>query len=271
MSGEARSRSEIDLPGVQKELARKIAGTGTEVVVVLMNGRPLSIPWLTENVPAILEAWFLGIGSGNAIADVLFGDYNPGGKLAVTIPRSVGQIPYFYYHKNTGRPSSVEDLFTSRYFDLPITPLYPFGHGLSYTEFKYSKLKIKNKKVKTNDSLEISFSIKNTGKIAGSEVIQLYIKDVVASIAPPVKKLVGFKRIYLENGEEVKINMKMPINLLGFYNKEMKKVLEPGEVKIMIGSSSEDIRLDDSFTIEGKVSEIDEAEIYYSEISVNSD
>jgi len=272
MSGEARSRSEIDLPGVQKELAEKIVGTGTKVVVVLMNGRPLAIPWLAENVPAILEAWFLGIQSGNAIADVLFGDYNPGGKLAVTIPRSVGQIPCFYYHKNTGRPASDElNQHTARYFDLPVTPLYPFGHGLSYTEFKYSKLKIKNKKVKANDSLEISFSIKNTGKIAGSEVIQLYIKDVVASIAPPVKKLVGFKRIYLENGEEVKINMKMPINLLGFYNKEMKKVLEPGEVKIMIGSSSEDIRLDDSFTIEGKVSEIDEAEIYYSEISVNSD
>jgi len=265
MSGEARSRSEIDLPGVQKELAEKIVGTGTKVVVVLMNGRPLAIPWLAENVPAILEAWFLGIQSGNAIADVLFGDYNPGGKLAVTIPRSVGQIPCFYYHKNTGRPASDElNQHTARYFDLPVTPLYPFGHGLSYTEFKYSKLKIKNKKVKANDSLEISFSIKNTGKIAGSEVIQLYIKDVVASIAPPVKKLVGFKRIYLEDREQVKVNMKMPVNLLGFYNKKMKKVVEPGEFELMIGSSSEDVRLNSSFTVEGKVSEIDEAEIYYS-------
>jgi len=272
MSGEARSCSEIDLPGVQKELAEKIVGTGTKVVVVLMNGRPLAIPWLAENVPAILEAWFLGIQSGNAIADVLFGDYNPGGKLAVTIPRSVGQIPCFYYHKNTGRPASDElNQHTARYFDLPVTPLYPFGHGLSYTEFKYSKLKIKNKKVKANDSLEISFSIKNTGKIAGSEVIQLYIKDVVASIAPPVKKLVGFKRIYLEDREQVKVNMKMPVNLLGFYNKKMKKVVEPGEVRIMIGSSSEDIRLDDSFTIEGKETEISESEIYYSETSVSSD
>ncbi len=268
MSGEARSRSEIDLPGVQKELAKNIVNTGTKVVVVLMNGRPLAIPYLSENVPAILETWLLGIQSGNAIADVLFGDYNPGGKLAVTIPRSVGQIPCFYYHKKTGRPAT-DDItrHTSRYFDLPVTPLYPFGHGLSYTEFKYSKLKIKNKKVKANDSLEISFSLKNTGKLSGSEVVQLYVKDIVASVAPPVKKLVGFKRIYLEGGKEAKVNVKMPVNLLGFYNNEMKKVVEPGEVEIMIGSSSEGIRLDDSFTIEGKVSEIDDSEIYYTEVS----
>jgi len=270
MSGEARSRSRIDLPGVQKKLAKSIVGTGTKVVVVLMNGRPLAIPWLDGNVSAVLEAWFLGIQSGNAIADVLFGVYNPGGKLAVTVPRSVGQIPCFYYHKNTGRPASIENLYTSRYFDLPITPLYPFGHGLSYTEFKYSRLKIENKKVKANDSLEISFSIKNTGKMAGSEVFQLYIKDVVASVAPPVKKLTGFKRIYLRSGEEAKINIKMPVNLLGFYNVEMKKIVEPGEVKIMIGSSSEDIRLDDSFTIEGKVSQIDESEVYYSSVKVEN-
>jgi len=268
MSGEARSRSRIDLPGVQEKLAKNIVGTGAKVVVVLMNGRPLAIPWLDENVSAILEAWFLGIQSGNAIADVLFGMYNPGGKLAVTVPRSVGQIPCFYYHKNTGRPASIENLYTSRYFDLPSTPLYPFGHGLSYTEFKYSRLKIENKKVKANDSLEISFSIKNTGKMAGSEVIQLYIKDVVASVAPPVKKLTGFKRIYLRSGEEAKINIKVPVNLLAFYNIEMKKIVEPGEVKIMIGSSSEDIRLDDSFTIEGKVSQINESEIYYTEVSL---
>jgi len=271
MSGEARSRSEIYLPGVQKKLAKSIVGTGTKVVVVLMNGRPLAIPWLDGNVSAVLEAWFLGIQSGNAIADVLFGVYNPGGKLAVTVPRSVGQIPCFYYHKNTGRPASIENLYTSRYFDLSITPLYPFGHGLSYTEFKYSRLKIENKKVKANDSLEISFSIKNTGKMAGSEVVQLYIKDVVASVAPPVKKLTGFKRIYLRSGEEAKINIKMPVNLLGFYNVEMKKIVEPGEVKIMIGSSSEDIRLDDSFTIEGKETEIGESEIYYTEVEVNRD
>ncbi len=268
MSGEARSRSEIDLPGVQKKLAKSIVGTGTKVVVVLMNGRPLAIPWLDENVSAILEAWFLGIQSGNAIADVLFGVYNPGGKLAVTVPRSVGQIPCFYYHKNTGRPASIENLYTSRYFDLPSTPLYPFGHGLSYTKFKYSKLKIKNKKVEAGDSLEISFTLKNTDKVSGSEVFQLYVKDVVASVAPPVKKLAGFKRIYLRSGEEAKVNIRMPVSLLGFYDKEMKKIVEPGEVKIMIGSSSEDIRLDDSFMIEGKISEIDESEIYYSEVSI---
>jgi beta-glucosidase len=267
MSGEARSRSRIDLPGVQKELAENILGTGTKVVVVLMNGRPLAIPFLSENVPAILETWFLGIQSGNAIADVLFGDYNPGGKLAVTVPRSRGQIPLFYFHKNTGRPASPENKYTSKYIDIPVSPLYPFGHGLSYTEFKYSGLKIKNKKVKANDSLEINFSLKNTGKMPGSEVVQLYIKDVVASIAPPVKKLVGFKRIYLGRGKEAKIHAKLPVNLLGFYNKEMKKVVEPGEVKIMIGSSSEDIRLDGFFTIEGEETEISETEIYYTEVS----
>ena len=273
MSGEARSRSEIDLPGVQKELAKEIVGTGTKVVVVLMNGRPLAVPWLAENVPAILETWFLGIQSGNAIADVIFGDYNPGGKLTVTIPRGVGHIPCFYYHRNTGRPASVEDeeaRHTSRYFDSPITPLYPFGHGLSYTEFKYSKLKIKNKKVKANDSLEISFSLKNTGKTEGSEVIQLYVKDVVASIAPPVKKLVGFKRVYLEDGEEVVLSVKIPANLLSFYNKEMKKIVEPGEFKIMIGSSSEDIRLDESFAVEGEETEIDDSEIYYAEVELTN-
>ncbi len=267
MSGEARSRSEIDLPGVQKELAKNIVDTGIKVVVVLMNGRPLAIPYLSENVPAILETWFLGIQSGNAIADVLFGDYNPGGKLAVTIPRSVGQIPCFYYHKNTGRPATEGvTRHTARYFDLPVSPLYAFGHGLSYTEFKYSKLKIRNKKVKANDSLEITFSLKNTGKLSGSEVVQLYVKDIVASVAPPVKKLAGFKRIYLNSGEEAKVNVKMPVNLLGFYNKEMKKVVEPGEIKIMIGSSSEDIRLNDSFTIEGRETEVDESEIYYSSV-----
>jgi beta-glucosidase len=271
MSGEARSRSEIGLPGVQKKLAKQIVETGANVVVVLMNGRPLAIPYLSENVSAILEAWFLGVQSGNAIADVLFGRYNPGGKLAVTVPRSVGQIPCFYYHKNTGRPASIENLYTSRYFDLVISPLYPFGHGLSYTEFKYSRLKIKNKKVEAGDSLELSFSLKNTGKVFGSEVVQLYVKDVVANLAPPVKKLAGFKRIYLESGKEAKINVKMPVNLLAFYDKEIKKIVEPGEVKIMIGSSSEDIRLEDSFTIEGKIKEIDESEMHYSEVDVKID
>jgi beta-glucosidase len=268
MSGEARSRSEINLPGVQRELTEKIVGIGTKVVVVLMNGRPLAIQWLAENVPAVLEAWFLGIQSGNAIADVLFGDFNPGGKLAVSIPRSVGQIPCFYYHKNTGRPASVENLYTSRYFDLPISPLYPFGHGLSYTDFKYSRLKIENKKVKAGDSLELSFFLKNTGKMKGSEVVQLYVRDVVASVSPPVKKLVGFKRIYLEKGEEKEIKIEMSVSLLAFYNKEMKKVVEPGEIKVMIGSSSEDIRLEGSFTVEGKEIEIDDSEIYYSDVGV---
>ncbi len=268
MSGEARSRSEIGLPGVQEKLAKSIVETGADVVVVLMNGRPLTIPWIAENVPAIIEPWFLGIQSGNAVADVLFGDYNPGGKLAVTVPRSVGQIPCFYHHRNTGRPSSEENLYSSRYIDVPITPLYPFGHGLSYTEFKYSKLKIRNKKVKADDSLELSFSLKNTGKVFGSEVIQLYVRDVVASVSPPVKKLVGFKRVYLKNGEQAKINIKMPVNLLAFYNKEMNKIVEPGEIKIMIGNSSEDIRLDDSFIIEGEIREIDGSEIYYSTVEV---
>lgn len=268
MSGEARSRSEIGLPGVQKELAKKIAETGVNIVVVLMNGRPLAISWLAENVPSILEAWFPGIQSGNAVSDILFGDYNPGGKLAVTVPRSVGQIPCFYYHRNTGRPSSEENPYSSKYIDLPIKPLYPFGHGLSYTEFKYSKLNIEDKKVEADDSLEISFLLKNTGKSEGSEVVQLYVRDIVASVASPIKKLVGFKRVYLEKGEEAEIVIKLPVNLLAFYNIDMEKVVEPGKVEVMIGSSSEDIRLDGSFVIEGKETEIDDSKIYYSSVEV---
>ncbi len=268
ISGEARSRSQINLPGVQEKLAKEIIGTGKEVIVILMNGRPLATAYLSENASAILETWFLGIQSGNAIADVLFGVFNPGGKLAVSIPRNLGQIPIFYYHRNTGRPASPDNRFTSKYIDVPVTALYPFGHGLSYTDFKYSKLKIKNKKVKANDTLDVSFYLKNTGKVSGSEVFQLYVRDVVASVAPPVKKLVGFKRMYLEKGEEIRVDVKLPVNLLAFYNIEMKKIVEPGEIRIMIGSSSEDIRLDDSFTVEGKVIEIDDSEIYYTKVNI---
>lgn len=268
MSGEARSRSEITLPEIQRKLAERIIEIGKRVILVLSNGRPLAISSLSERVPAILETWFLGIQGGNAIADVLFGDYNPGGKLAVSIPRSTGQVPCFYYHKNTGRPASSEIVHSSRYFDLPITPLYPFGHGLSYTSFKYSKLKIKNKKVGIDDSLQISFLLKNTGKLFGSEVIQLYVRDPVASVAQPVKKLKGFKRVYLEAGEEVEIKIKLPVKLLSFYNIDMKKVVEPGVIELMIGSSSEDIRLRDSFTIIGNVREVDETSVYYCDIEV---
>ncbi|UCE07702.1 MAG: beta-glucosidase BglX, partial [bacterium] len=196
MIGEASSRSSIDLPGLQKDLVKAIYETGTPTIVVLMNGRPLTIPWIAEHVPAILETWFLGVQSGNAIADVIFGDFNPGGKLPVTFPRTVGQVPIYYNHKNTGRPPSNER-YTSKYLDLPVTPLFPFGYGLSYTKFKYDDLRIS---IKENDNpviVTVSVEVQNVGDRTGDEVVQLYIRDLVGSITRPVKELKGFRRITL--------------------------------------------------------------------------
>jgi beta-glucosidase len=193
MSGEAASRSDISLPGVQEELALELAKTGKPMVVVLMNGRPLTIEKIHENVPAILETWFLGTTAGDAIADVLFGDYNPSGKLTVTFPRNIGQIPIFYNYKNTGRPES-EFKYTSKYLDVPNTPLYPFGFGLSYTTFAYSDISLSSEKMNYSDTLTASVVVKNTGKLAGEEVVQLYTRQLVGSITRPVKELKGFKK-----------------------------------------------------------------------------
>ena len=237
MSGEAASRSSLDLPGVQHELIKAIHEAGTPVVMVLMNGRPLAISWEAENIPAILETWFLGIQTGHAIADVIFGDHNPGGKLPVTFPRSVGQVPNYYYHKNTGRPPT-DHKFTSKYIDMPVTPLFPFGFGLSYTKFEYSNLKIIPEKINGNQPVKIQVDVKNIGDRAGDEVVQLYICDVVASLSRPVKQLKGFEKITLAAGETKTVEFKISPKKLGFYNQKLKYVVEPGLFKVWVGTNS---------------------------------
>jgi beta-glucosidase len=241
MSGEAASRSSLDLPGRQLDLVKAIRATGKPVVVVLMNGRPLSINWIVENIPSILETWFAGTQAGNAIADVLFGDVNPGGKLPVTFPRSVGQVPLYYNHKNTGRPPDANNKYTSKYLDLPWTPLFPFGYGLSYTSFKFTNLQLSASRIKPDGSLTVTADLENVGQRVGDEVVQFYIRDVAASVTRPVKELKGFQRITLRPGEKKRIEFTLGPEQLGFYDRSMKFVVEPGEFKIMVGSSSEDL------------------------------
>ncbi len=240
MSGEARSRSSIELPGVQNELAVELFKIGKPIIVVLMNGRPLAINWIAENIPAIIESWFLGIKSGQAIADVIFGDVNPGGKLPVTFPRATGHIPIYYNHKNTGRPSNPLDYFTSKYLDLHLTPLFPFGYGLSYTNFSYDEIQLNKTKIKMDDTLKVSVNVKNTGNYDGEEVVQLYIQDVTASITRPVKELKGFKKIFLKKGESRDVEFIITKNELSFYDASMKWIAEPGSFKVFAGSNSAD-------------------------------
>lgn len=242
MSGEARSRSSIELPGVQNELAEEIFKTGKPVVVVLMNGRPLSINNISKKADAIVEAWFLGIKSGDAIADVLFGNYNPSGKLPVTFPRSVGQIPIYYNHKNTGRPGDLNNNYSSKYVDLEMTPLYPFGYGLSYTTFSYSDIKLSSQKINKNQKLTISVDVTNNGKTDGEEVVQLYLRDVVASVTRPVKELKGFKKIFLKKGETQTVTFKISNEELKFWNIDMQFVSEPGKFDVFVGTNSVDVK-----------------------------
>lgn len=248
ITGEASSRSTLDLPGVQDELVKTVFETGVPLVLVLVNGRPLSISWVAEHVPAILEAWHPGIQGGNAVADILFGDYNPAGRLPVTFPRTVGQVPIYYNYKNTGRPASSER-WTSKYIDLPVTPLFPFGHGLSYTNFEYSNLRIVPDRIKVNGKVKVTVDIQNVGARKGDEVVQLYIRDVVASVTRPVKELKGFKRITLEPGEKRSVEFTLGLEELAFTNIDMKRVIEPGAIEVMVGKSSEDIQLKGKFEI----------------------
>jgi beta-glucosidase len=250
MSGEAASRSSLDIPGHQLELVRAIHETGKPYAVVLMNGRPLTINWLAENSPAILETWFAGSQAGNAIADVLFGDVNPGGKLPITFPRNVGQVPIYYNAKNTGRPPT-DQKYTSKYLDVPVTPLYPFGHGLSYTQFKISNLQLGAKSVGPDGPLRVSVDVENVGKRAGDEVVQLYIRDLAGSVTRPVKELKGFERISLKPGERRSVEFTLTREHLGFYGRDMKFIVEPGEFRVMVGSSSA-TTLDAPFTVGGQ-------------------
>ncbi len=239
-SGEGRSRASLDLPGVQQELLEEIFSVNSNIVLVLNNGRPLAINWADENIPAIVEAWQLGTQSGHAIAQVLYGDYNPSGKLPMTFPRNVGQVPLYYNYKNTGRPNlpGPDSVFWSHYNDEENTPLYPFGYGLSYSTFKYSNLSITNNFEK-NSKIEITIDVKNTGAIEGKEVVQLYIRDKYASITRPVKELKGFELLNLKAGETKAAKFELTEKELGFYDNEGKWILEKGEFEVYVGTNSQ--------------------------------
>ncbi|HEY0811540.1 MAG TPA: glycoside hydrolase family 3 N-terminal domain-containing protein [Longimicrobiales bacterium] len=251
MSAEARNRTSVDLPGVQQQLLEAVHATGKPVVVVLMNGRPLSVPWLDEKVPAILEAWYLGVQMGPAVADVLFGDYSPSGKLPVTFPRNVGQLPLYYNHKNTGRPPSEQERYTSKYIDVPWTPLYPFGHGLSYTTFTYANLRLRSSQIRATDSLLVQVDVTNSGQRAGDEVVQLYVRDDVASVTRPVRELRGFARISLRPGETRTISFTLRPTDLAFYDQKLERVVEPGFFTVWVGTSSADERQRARFEVVG--------------------
>jgi len=206
MSGEAACRATLDLPGKQLELVKALVATNKPVVVVLMNGRPLTINWIAENSTAILETWFAGTEAGNAIAGILFGDVNPGGKLSRDVSaRAIGQIPIYYNHKSTGRPPDAANKYTSKYLDAPVTPLFPFGFGLSYSQFKLSDVRVSEVRIRPDGRVMVSVEIENTGKYAGDEVVQLYIKHVAASVTRPVRELRGFQRITLKPGEKRRV------------------------------------------------------------------
>jgi beta-glucosidase len=237
MSGEAASRSTLGLPGVQQQLLEALAGTGTPIVLVLMSGRPLAVAWAAEHVPAIVQTWFLGDETGHALADVLFGDVNPSGKLPVTVPRALGQVPIYYNHKNTGRPPAAEK-YTSKYLDLPVSPLYPFGYGLSYTTFSYSDLRLSAPRIGPAGSLTVSAVVTNTGPREGTEVAQLYVRDEVASVTRPVRALAGFRRVALRPGEAQKVEFVLTARQLGFYNEAMRFTVEPGRFRVFVGPSS---------------------------------
>ena len=251
MSGEAKSRSNINIPGVQEELVKAVHATGKPVVVLINAGRPLVFNWIADNVPAILYTWWLGTEAGNSIADVLFGDVNPSAKLPMTFPREVGQIPIYYNYYNTGRPGHDENdtFYRTAYIDLPASPKYAFGHGLSYTEFKYSDLVLSKEEMTSSDSLNISVDITNTGKYDGAEIVQLYIRDVVGSVVRPMKELKKFEKIYLKAGETKKVRFTLTNEDLCFYNRKLEFKSEAGDFEIMIGSSAKDIRLKSRFAL----------------------
>jgi len=237
-TGEGRSQTDIRMKGLQQELLEAVCAANKNVVVVLMNGRPMDISWMAENVPSIVEAWHLGSEAGNGIADVLFGDYNPAGKLPVSFPRAVGQVPLYYNHKSTGRPSGDGNVFWSHFTDAPNDALFPFGYGLSYTTFEYSDLKISATEISNGDQLLVSVNVKNTGSVAGQEVVQLYIRDLVGSITRPVKELKAFNKISLNPGESKLVNFELDENDLAFWGADNQFRVEPGDFKLWVGTNS---------------------------------
>jgi len=259
MSGEAKSRAHISLPGIQEKLAREISSLGKPTILVLFNGRPLVIPWFKENMNAILEAWMPGTEGGNAIADILFGDYNPSGKLTMSFPLTEGQIPVYYNHYTTGRPALNTEKslsFKSNYLDIPNEPLYPFGYGLSYSQFTYENLQLSSNMLDSDSSLEVSVVVKNLGAYGGEEVVQLYVQDVVGSMVRPVKMLKGFKKISLKPQEQKKVSFTIQNDTLSYYlpadnSCEFELKAEPGQFKVFVGSSSRDEDLlEESFVLQ---------------------
>ena len=243
-SGESASKSNIDIPEAQKRLLKALVATGKPVVLVLFNGRPITLNWENENVPAILDVWFAGSEAGDAIADALLGKVNPSGKLSMSFPQNVGQIPIYYNHKNTGRPLTGKwfSKFQSNYIDVSNEPLYPFGYGLSYTNFEYGDVQVSSNALKGNQILTVSVNVKNTGAVAGKEIVQLYIRDVVGSITRPVQELKGFNKIDLAPGETKTVSFEVTPELLKFYNSDLKFDWETGEFQMMVGPNSKEVK-----------------------------
>jgi len=251
MSGEARSRSSIALPGEQAELARRVIAANPRTAVLLMNGRPLAIPELAAAAPALVETWFLGVETGNAVADVLFAAHNPSGKLPVSFPAATGQAPTYYNHKSTGRPAVATEEWSSKYFDAPIEPVFPFGHGLSYTRFDYRDLRVSPAEVDASGTAVVEFELANVGDRAGLEVAQLYARDPVGSTTRPVQELKGFARVALAPRERRRVRIELPAAMFAFYGEDGRRAVEPGEIRVQVGSSSSDIRLRGAFHIVG--------------------
>ena len=279
-TGESRDRVSLDLPGVQKDLLKEIYRLGKPIILILINGRPLSIPWVKEHIPAIIEAWLPGEQGANAIADVIFGDYNPGGKLPISIPRHVGQIPLYHYCKPTGNLS----VWSWNYVEENTSPLFPFGYGLSYTEFEYSNLYLNKAEVSVGDSIEISINLKNIGKVMGDEVVQLYITKKEATVTRPLEELVGFKRLTLSPGEIRTITFLLEIKQIAFYNDKMEYSIEPGIIDVHIGSihsnldskhltldelfSQKDVKLRGKFKIIGKPEILSGKKVFFSKVRI---
>ena len=244
MTGEAASRADIGIPGKQLDLLKALKQTGKPLVIVLMNGRPLTLPWEHANANAILETWFAGTEAGNAIADVLLGNYNPSGKLPMTFPAHVGQVPIFYSAKNTGRPHNDQllDKYKSRYLDVPNEPLYPFGYGLSYSPFTYSDVKLSASEMKEGETLTVTCTVKNEGSRDGEEVVQLYVRDITGSVTRPLKELKGFQKIMLKAGETRDVQFKLSANDLAFYRFDMSWGTEPGKFIVFVGGNSRDTK-----------------------------
>jgi beta-glucosidase len=243
-SGEAKSRSNLHLPGMQEELIKAIYETGKPVVVLINAGRPLIFNWTADNVPAILYTWWLGTEAGDAIADVLFGDYNPSAKLPISFPRTEGQIPIYYNHYKTGRPATNDSdrFYRSAYIDLSIYPKFPFGFGLSYTNFSYSDIQLSSSIMKSDQPIKATVTVTNTGNYDGEETVQLYIQDLFGSVVRPVKELKGFQKIFLKKGESKQVSFTVDVDKLKFYNDELKYIYEPGDFKVYIGTNSQDVK-----------------------------